>query len=613
MTRKTMPLWRRERLGLSMIAASLVAIVLTGGLIFDNLRDARETRVRAQGISLIRVLSGMPFEELVPSSNPAALLRALEVSENKDDFAYATVLDRAGRTLAEVAAPGILVPPVAPPAHPSEWLGERLLPGPDARQGLLEFHAPLLQNGEFAGLLRLGYFQPGYGLPPEQVPFFATLALIIFLLTPVFYFLVRREIKPLQAASADLQSAVENGRMQPVAITATGELGQFMGRFNEFVDFASRRIAELDSERERVVTSTRLLSYRKQRMLRVLESLPDAILVLDETGKIGFANRHFQDMFGVSGDDIAGSASLEWCVHDDVRSFLERCSGQGQYLVEPLEFVPESASNRTYVVTAYPLFAPDDAKSIGCLVAVRDITVEVLARNSRAEFVAHVAHELKTPLTVLSLYSESLLNEGGDEEARVEAANVIHDEVERLSLLINNLLSITKIEMGSLDLQHQRVRLQDLLKDVFDVAAHAGADRGLDFALEIPSEITPLNLDKELIRIALNNLLTNAVKYNRDGGTVTLRASELDDVVRIEVTDTGIGIAPEDQALVFDKFYRSDDDEVRERSGHGLGLALVRDIVELHNGSVSVSSVVGEGTTFAVELWKYSHSMRQVS
>jgi signal transduction histidine kinase len=210
------------------------------------------------------------------------------------------------------------------------------------------------------------------------------------------------------------------------------------------------------------------------------------------------------------------------------------------------------------------------------------------------------------------MYSEALQGEEAeDPQFRNEAVNVIRDEVDRLAGLINNLLNITRIENGSLDLKRQRVKLADLLRDAFDNVSRSGRGVELGFELDVPRELGHVNVDKDLLRIAINNLLTNAIKYNRPGGRVTLAAEETAEVVRIRVRDTGIGIAEADRPRVFEKFFRSEDAQVRERTGHGLGLALVKDIVELHGGSLSVESEPGVGSEFVIELWREAGAMQK--
>ncbi|RDH84218.1 MAG: hypothetical protein DIZ77_16495 [endosymbiont of Seepiophila jonesi] len=150
----------------------------------------------------------------------------------------------------------------------------------------------------------------------------------------------------------------------------------------------------------------------------------------------------------------------------------------------------------------------------------------------------------------------------------------------------------------------QRVRIGELLEDAFNNITQSGRDRDLEYEIDLPREMNALNVDKELLRIAVNNLLTNAIKYNKSNGTVTLTAREFDDAIEISVSDTGVGISPDDQQKIFDKFYRADDDKVREQTGHGLGLSLVQQIVHFHHGKLSVESEHKKGSTFTIRLEK---------
>jgi len=187
---------------------------------------------------------------------------------------------------------------------------------------------------------------------------------------------------------------------------------------------------------------------------------------------------------------------------------------------------------------------------------------------------------------------------------RVDAVNTIVDEVQRMTALINDLLNISRIETGSISLDRHRTRLHDLLRDTFDNVTQNGKDKGITFHLRLPLHLSSVALDKELFRIAVNNLLTNAIKYNRPGGAVTLAAEESDEEIAVHVQDTGIGIASADQARIFEKFFRGGDVESTRRGGHGLGLYLAKEIVELHHGRLSVESEPGKGTQFTIYLKK---------
>jgi signal transduction histidine kinase len=600
--------WGKDRVGLVAIFASLAVIALVFGLLLKHLQEKQVERIRAQGLSLVRLLASMPLAQLVPGDGRQGVLQVIRQSRNDPDFAYAAVVDAQGRPLAAETAAGILVPPAALPTAPTAWLGERPLSLPNRGRDVLEFHAPLLRQGELAGYVRLGYFQPEWGISSEQLSFFATLALPIFLLSGLFYLLLRREVRPLHKASRELEELVRQGSFHQVSIEASGELGDFMRRFNAFLGQAQGRIHELEEEQSGLRTSAKLLSYKRDRIEAMLQSLPEALLVLDESGAVSYANARVEPMLGLDPARILGHPPRDWSTIPEIIAFLSRyeAGSSAGYGSDGLEFPLPGVPERHMALNAYPLFSPREPNRVfGTLLAFRDITAEHAAKQSRAEFVAHVAHELKTPLNVLAMYSESLQGEDGKSEAfRIEAVNVIQDEVERLSMLINNLLSITKIEMGSMDLVRQRVKLRDLLEDAFNTVSRNARAQDIRLSLELPQDLSPISVDKDLLRIAINNLLTNAIKYNRPGGSVTLSAEENDDSIAIHVRDTGIGIGQEEQSRVFDKFYRSMDDQVRARSGHGLGLALARDIVQLHHGSLSVKSALGEGTEFTIEIDK---------
>ena len=609
-------IWKREHIGLTMIIASLAVIMITLFLLFSYQHKEEVSHIREQGSSLARVISRIPYDKLVTEPGQAGALSVLKHSGVQTGFAYVAVVNVEGVPVAELTAPGVLVPSAKLPDSPAAWLGERALSLHGDGREVIEFYAPLLDQGEIAGYVRLGYFQPGFGLQADQLPLFASFALPIFLLTPLFYFLLRREVRPFREATDRLGNMVgENGALGKVELTASDELQGFMDRFNHFVGAVQQRIGQLEADRNELETSTKLLGFKRVRIESALQSFPEAIVVLDESGVVSLANSRLENMVGVPVNQITGHKPSEWCQNPEVVAFLSGNAQSGVHgmRTDTLEFMPAGNAGRTIRIEPYPLFSPRDVNQVlGTLVVFRDVTAEKLARNSSGEFIAHLSHEMKTPLNVLAMYSETLLNGGVDsEQGRIEAANVIHDEVERLAQLISNMLSITRIEMGSLSIERKRVKLRDMLQDAFDACARAGREKGIDFTLNLPHEISPVALDKNLMRIAINNLLTNAIKYSDPGGVVTMTAEENEEMVRVSVKDNGIGISPEDQERIFDKFYRSENESVRKRSGHGLGLSLAREIIQLHHGTLSVNSMPGAGSEFIIEFSKEASLLKK--
>jgi len=590
-----------------MITASLAVIVLICGLLLADYRHSREAEVRQQGTALARLLVELPLEELVPSRGQRSVVDALAYGLRDTSLAYVAIVDPAGSPLLDVSKPGMIVSAAAMVAEPSVWLEEVAL-NLDG-QPIMEFRAPIYSEGEVTAYLRLGYLRPTFGVTRDSLPFLGTIALPVFLLTPGFYFLLKREIRPLRKLRMEMEAAIDFDEAQQIERDASDALDDILDAFTRFVERSRRRIEDLEEHRGELITSSKLIGYQRSRIETVIQSLPEAIVVLDEAGVPVFANNKLSSLIGIDPTEVVGSSPSRWLVEDDLLAYLGKCETKGTrgYANESVEYSPTNAPEKKVALTAYPLFAPDRSAggARGTLLVFRDVTLESMAKSARGEFVAHVAHELKSPLNVLRMYSEELLNSDDmTEEFRVEAVNVIHDEVDRLSTLISNLLSLTKIEMGSLSVDRQRVKLNDLLEDALNTVSRGGLGADLQFRLQSPRELSPVAVDKDLLRVAINNLLTNAIKYNRPGGEVTLAAEESDEAICIAVKDTGIGVHEDDLDRIFDKFFRSDCEVVRGKSGHGLGLALARQIVELHHGTLSVSSVPGEGSEFVIELRK---------
>ena len=395
--------------------------------------------------------------------------------------------------------------------------------------------------------------------------------------------------------------------LNELAAPFPGASGPTANQLRELLSSHRQRMTAMEEALAASQINHKVSLYTKHRFESIFEEFPDGVMLLDESAVATYANSKIELLLGQSKEAICGHKFHDWAQDEALSAFFARFQTLQSRLrrKQELIFTPAYLKGHTLSIGAYPIENREQKTFHGTLVLCRDVTAEALAKQARGDFVAHVAHELKSPLNVLAMYSELLMGEeGNDSEVRTDAANVIADEVERLALLINNLLSISKIEMGSIGLQRQRVKLIDLLSDAFQTVSRSGKGEGLDFRLELPHELSPVSLDKELFRVALNNLLTNAIKYNRPGGTVTLSAEETENQIVIVVKDTGLGISEADQARVFDKFFRSESDEVRQRPGHGLGLALAKNIIDVHHGRLKLESVPGQGTTFSILLDK---------
>jgi PAS domain S-box-containing protein len=502
----------------------------------------------------------------------------------------------------------VIVPAHGVPQEPSAWLGQRQLDSHNPGQKFIESYAPVFQDGEHRGFVRLGYFQPTLSFDYKQMPFLSTLTLPIFLLTPLFLLVLRQDLKPLKKIDSSIQNIMEGGNVQRVEFEPGGQLGEFMQRFNQYVESSQEKIKILNQEQDDLVINTKMLTYKKNRIDAILQNLPEAVMVIDEAGDVSYINDKVANLLGIEAEQILGRKVRDWCENPLLMKMLVSELGKSNIGGSPNKIQIEAGSqaNKTLQVDSYPLFSPIGESSVlGRLVVIRDVTENKMAQERQGEFVARIAHELKTPLNVLSMYSETLLDEGlNSEEYRIEAVNVIHDEVERLSTLINNLLAINQYELGGMVAHRKQIRLHDLLKDAFENAVQSKSSSDLEFELDIPRELPMLNIDKDLLRIAINNLMSNAIKYSKATGKIVLSAKESDNHIGISVSDQGRGIAVEDQEKIFDKFFRSNDEEIRKKTGHGLGLSLANQIVQMHHGQLSLSSELDKGSVFTIKIEK---------
>jgi signal transduction histidine kinase len=556
-------------------------------------------------VALARALSGAQLQHLMRASGEKNLVSSLASAQASDAFAYAAVVSKSGEKIYEFTSPGSIVPVALMPAEPAAWFGEHPLVSPGDGKAIREFFAPVLQKDELVGFVRLGYYERLEPARILELSYMALMALPVLLLMAFSYFLLRNELRPLGALTKKLEDAARNHGLQ-LSMPREMEFRQVTQRFDDFVQAAASKIRELDRQTLEAQAASRLLSYKHEKAQAILEAIPDAVVVIDDSGVLTFANPKAGTLLDSPPEQLLGKSVEDWCAQPEVRVLLGRFNdpvNAATYSTQVEYAVPDDPDRRI-CAAAYPLFSPRDRSIVyGLLVVFRDVSEQYIARQAGMEFVAQVSHELKTPLTTITTYSELLLDFAKlSAEDRVEAVNGIHGEVGRASSLITNLLNVFKLEAGTLPLERQRVKINDLLADAAQSARSAAQSKSIQLELKIPPELGSARLDKDLFRIAIDNLVGNAIKYSRPGGRVTLGAERLaDDQVRIQITDEGIGIASEESEKIFQKYYRSSSAEVATRSGHGLGLYLAKRIVELHHGTISVHSELGKGTQFSVE------------
>jgi signal transduction histidine kinase len=224
------------------------------------------------------------------------------------------------------------------------------------------------------------------------------------------------------------------------------------------------------------------------------------------------------------------------------------------------------------------------------------------ANRLKTEFVSMVSHELRTPLTSIQGYAELLLEDEQIAEAHRESLAIVKKNSERLLGLINDLLDVSRMEAGRLDLHRTSLDLAHLIREVAGSLRPLIETKRQRLRLDLGEALPAVWADQDRVTQILTNLISNAHKYTLAEGSITVGARREDGFVRVDVSDTGIGISPEDQAQLFTKFFRAHDPSLQAAGGTGLGLAISRLLVELHGGRITVSSAPGQGSTFSFSL-----------
>lgn len=334
---------------------------------------------------------------------------------------------------------------------------------------------------------------------------------------------------------------------------------------------------------------------------QLLDALPEGVAAVDRSGTITYANAVLAAICGrANSSEMHGrSLSAELGVDDMLAQQINNITSVQQSIVE--WSMTTETSTRTLRGERRPVVNGDGHT---CFVwIIRDVSQQRLAESMREKFLAAATHEFRTPLANIRAYSESLdMGDDFDRENRKKFYNVIQSESIRLSQLVDDLLDISRIQAGALALDLHETDLGRLIEEASGKLQGQMREKDLQFRVELPPKFPKASLDKGKLSAALVNLLGNAAKYTPAGGRVTFRVDITSENIQFSVTDTGIGIAPDELHSVFDRFFRSSDDRVRGISGSGLGLALAQEIARLHGGDITVESTLNVGSTFRMSI-----------
>ena len=365
-----------------------------------------------------------------------------------------------------------------------------------------------------------------------------------------------------------------------------GELGELSRNFNFMMETMENTIEEVE--------------YKHLQLTSVLKSISHGILVIDIDGNIILINDEARKMIKSKCIGKEEGKNIKQVIHvEKILNGIEKYIGSKENNCEKLKLEDETV----YKLKIDPVYLQNSKNAIiGSIINIENITEIVKLENMRRDFVANVSHELKTPLTSINGFVETLIiNEDLPSDKRNRFLAIIQKESDRLKRLIEDILLLSSIESKN-NLVTENVLLYNIFKEVYEMISYIASSKHIKIYYNFEDENVAIQAYGDYIKQLFLNLIDNAIKYTPEGGTVIINQFTRNNEITIEVIDNGVGIPKEDQDKMFQRFYRVDKARSRSVGGTGLGLAITKHIVNSLQGNISVESKLGEGSKFIVTI-----------
>lgn len=356
--------------------------------------------------------------------------------------------------------------------------------------------------------------------------------------------------------------------------------------------------------REKTEEQRRNAEVQAEQKQQTINSLPAALILAETDGRISYANSMVEKMTGWRPGDLSGKNWNEVFNQPGPSAAPRERDLQGEGGRDDDEDYIKARDGSEVLISSHYWRLPKQDR-LGWLFVTRSQAVDY--DKLRDEFVTNISHELRTPLTVIKGYAEILHEDAvAGQHQNAELLKIIVDEGERLNTILDGIINYRQASMGQIGLRHESVDLVKLLNSVAGDMEPSARNKGVRLERKIPESLSPCKGDFTALRFAFSHLMDNAIKFTPEGGTVTIETGgwRLEDALwklEVHVSDTGIGIEAKDIPHIFDRFYRTDQ-KVHTRQGTGIGLSVVKEIIETHNGTITVESSPGKGSRFTVRL-----------
>ncbi len=448
---------------------------------------------------------------------------------------------------------------------------------------------PVMKNGEVAGFVRASQpllaMQERTGTVRELVVIGALIAIAAALV--IGFFFARGVTRPLRAMAESARAVARGDFSRPVRVARHDEIGDLADALNGMTERLKSQIDTITADRNMT--------------LAILASMAEGVVAVDRGEYVVHINSAAERILGVDARNARGRRIWELTRVIEVSEALSDAMKGNRVRVSEAR-ISNPQQDQVIQVIGAPLRDANDAL-VGAIVVLHDVSDLRQLEAVRRDFVANISHELKTPLAAIRGLVETLIDDRAMEPATHDRfIEKIRDQAMRLSNLVADLLTLSRLESDQAGGQFERLDLRELVAESYRAQVHAAELKRVEMGASVSDRPVIIEGEGEALRELVDNLLSNAVKYTPEGGRVDVRLKTEGTNAVLSVEDTGIGIAPEEQGRIFERFYRVDKARSRQLGGTGLGLSIVKHVALTHGGNVSLKSAPGRGSTFRVQI-----------
>lgn len=418
----------------------------------------------------------------------------------------------------------------------------------------------------------------------SQTKLIIIISMVVYTIISILigYFVLKAVVSPMKKLiqSAEKIASGENVKVDE-NIQNIGAVGDIENAFGIVTNELNQKLNEVDRQRKQIET--------------ILLHMTDGVIAFDMDGKIIHINPAAKDLLGLSQKENTFEKifkKLNIDINIEKIIYLENWTSSEQ----------RKNIGEKYVNILFAPFHDENDRPAGVITVIQDITEHVKLDNMRKEFVADVSHELKTPITSIMGYADTLLEGEYDDETRTKFLNVISSEARRMARLVTDLLTLSRYDNKKVNAEITSFDLGDLVKKCQEKLRFEIEKKEHNVECFVTASVPPVVADKYGIERVVLNVLSNAIKYTPDKGTIKVYVGFVYNDAYIKVIDNGIGIPEQDMSRIFDRFYRVDKARSRELGGTGLGLSIAKEILDKNKGSIDIKSKVGKGTEVVIRI-----------